>query len=231
MATSNAPGLVVPAAAQRQLKALLSNIDRVEEIIDRSANVKAGVTAYEVLQPLAGQLNIDHGTLLDIFYALENLRRLETEYGTPGEVLERIFAGTEPQLAKQLMENKARILEIFAGYKADNPVALSFKAQKLAYLHERIFRDADILTDIRPIFNEAGEAVLSAIIGQTLTITFTRVGATERIHLALDAGDVLGLRKACDRAILKAKVLQASFASSKLNWDVHVLRGDDDGIG
>jgi hypothetical protein len=231
MAKSNAAGLIIPTQAQRQLRALLKNLDRMQEILAHSRDTQPGVTAYEVLEPLAEKLNIDHDDLLNIFYSLENLNRLAAEYGTASEALDRIIAGTDPALSKQLRESEPQILAILTNYRGDHPVALSFKAQKLVYLHERIYRDAEILTDVRPIFDDAADGVLGAIIGHTLSITFTRMAANERLHIAMDAGDVLALRKACDRAIRKAKVLQESLTSSNLNWYVHVLRGGDNGSG
>jgi hypothetical protein len=231
MAKSNAAGLTVPDQAQRQLRALLKNLERMEEILIRSRDTRPGITAYEVLEPLASKLDIDYDDLLDIFYSLENLSRLAPAYGSASEALDRVIAGSESALGKRMRESKPQLLAILENYTGDHPVALSFKAQKLVYLYERVYRDAEILTDVRPIFDDAADRVLGAIIGHTLSISFTRNATNERLHLAMDAGDVLALRRACDRAIRKATALQQSLTGSNLNWDVHVLRGEDDGTG
>jgi hypothetical protein len=53
-------------------------------------------------------------------------------------------------------------------------------------------------------------------------VTFIRRGRPEMVHLAMDAADVLKLRKACDRSVVKAKTLK-----SELGERARVLRDDD----
>jgi hypothetical protein len=229
---SNAAGITVPPSGRAQLEVLLKHIDHAKEIIRKAQDVEPGITIFQVLRPLATKLAVNYSDLLDLFFALENLHRLEEEFGTASDALDRIISAVDQELANKIEENKSRMLEMLEAYKGNHPINITFKAQKLAYLHERIYREGEIITDVRPVFDATGEKVLEAIIGHTLTISFSRVGQNnERIHLALDAGDVLDLRKACDRAIIKAKTLQSSFASSDLNWKIHILRGEDDGTG
>ena len=135
----------------------------------------------------------------------------------------------ETPLSSDLRSHRAEIEKVSKEFASNNPIAISFKAQKLAYLHERILRDAEIITDLRPVFDDSGKNILEVMVAHTLVVTTTNSGRTERVHFAMDAGDVLQLRKACERAVEKARAIQSTFEKSKLNFAVHVLRGDQDG--
>ena len=184
---------------------------------------------FQVLEPFSGRIGLPFDDVEDIFYALENLRRLRIEFGTLDDVLVRIIAGVEADVSEWLKENKERLLQAVSEYGDDHPVAITYKAQRLAYLHERIFRDAEIITDLRPIFDAPGKNVREVIIAQTLVVSMVVSGRTERITLAMDAGDLVKLRAACDRAFEKAKSLNAAMDSSDLKWKVQILRGQEDG--
>jgi hypothetical protein len=228
MATSNAAGIRLPQAAVKQLEMLLKYIDRLLDILRESKNLEYGITLFQVLEPFSTRIGIPLDDLQDIFYALENLRSLAVEFGSPENVLIRL-SDVKQDVAKRLEENKDRLLQAISEYQPDDPVAITFKAQRLTYLHERIYRDAEIITDIRPVFDGAGKNVLEVIISHSLVASITVSGRTERISLAMDAGDVVKLRAACDRAIEKAKSLNSALNGSDLKWKVQILRGQDDG--
>ena len=229
MTTSNAAGIRLPQAAVKQLEMLLKYIDRLLDILRESKNLEYGITLFQVLEPFSTRIGIPLDDLQDIFYALENLRSLAVEFGSPENVLIRLVSDVKQDVAKRLEENKDRLLQAISEYQPDDPVAITFKAQRLTYFHERIYRDAEIITDIRPIFDGAGKNVLEVIISHSLVASITVSGRTERISLAMDAGDVVKLRAACDRAIEKAKSLNSALNGSDLKWKVQILRGQDDG--
>ncbi len=229
MTTSNAAGIRLPQAAVKQLEMLLKYVDRLPDILRESKKLEYGITLFQVLEPFSTRIGIPLDDLQDIFYALENLRSLAVEFGSPENVLIRIVSDVKQDVAKRLEENKDRLLQAISEYQADDPLAITFKAQKLTYFHERIYRDAEIITDIRPIFDGAGKNVLEVIISHSLVASITVSGRTERISLAMDAGDVVKLRAACDRAIEKAKSLNSALNGSDLKWKVQILRGQDDG--
>ena len=230
MAASNAAGIHLPPTAVRQLETLIRYIGRLPDVIRESDNISYGITVFQVLEPLSRKLNIPFDHLADIFYALENLRQLAAEFGSTENALARILADVNQDVRKQLDEQKDRIKDTIAIYKDDNPVAVTFKTQKLAYSYERIYRDAEIITDVRPIFDAAGRRVLQVIVGQKLILSMAAVGTSERISVAMDAGDVVKLRASCDRAIEKARSLSSVLTESGLKCKVQILRGEDDGI-
>jgi hypothetical protein len=229
MAASNAPGLFLPPSAVNQLERLIEYIDRTDALIGEINSAELGITVFEVLRPLSERLDIPLDHLEAIIYALENLRYLETEYGSADEAFVRIVGGVPDKIARKLEANKSAILAALAAYSPDNPISTTFKAQKLSYLYERVFRGAEIITDIRPVFDFSGERVLEVIVAHTLIVTHSETGGTERLHFAMDAGDVLSLRRACDRAITKANALR-SLLTHDTDIKVQILRGDEENV-
>ena len=230
MAKSNAPGIFLPRSAVNQLEQLLEYVNRIETLIEDINSAELGITVFEVLRPISERLDIPLEHLEAIIYALENLRHLETEYGSADEAFLRIVGGVPSEIGKKLEANKSAILAALAAYSPDNPISTTFKAQRLSYLYERIFRGGEIITDIRPVFDSSGEQVLEVIVSHTLVITHSETSTTERLHFALDAGDVLSLRKACDRAMMKAKAVRSLLTRPGANISVQILRGGEDDV-
>jgi hypothetical protein len=107
-------------------------------------------------------------------------------------------------------------------YERDNAVSLSYKAQRLTYMRENVYQQAEIITDARPVFDEKGQKIVEYIIAHYLVITYFRHGRVENVHLALDAADVLKLHNVCDRAVIKARALK-----NELGDRARILRDDD----
>lgn len=210
------------------IKKLLDHLDQLPGIIERSKAAGHRVTVFQVLHPLSLEVGIDYKTLLDVFTALENLRFLEVEFGSSEQAVIRIEAAVDQALAQRIAAKRPELLRAMGVYLDENPILVSFKAQRLSYLHERIYRDAEILTDVRPVFDDPGGKILECIISHSLVITHSTAGRQERFHLTLDAEDVLKLRKACDRAIIKAQTLKNTLGRNA-DWNIHMLRDETDG--
>jgi hypothetical protein len=97
---------------------------------------------------------------------------------------------------------------------------LSFlaKAHALQTEHERLFHDAKILTDLRPVFHAPDEPPVDMILEYTLKIVFHDGSRRHReIFMAMDEGDIARLKKAIERAEKKAASLKALMNSKNLS--------------
>lgn len=93
----------------------------------------------------------------------------------------------------------------------DDTVGIAAKAGPVLTDHERIFVDAKILTDIRPIFHpDLSEKPNAAVIVHMLRIT-TRdlLGGQKAQYFALDANDIRFMKHLLDRAIKKEETLSS----------------------
>jgi hypothetical protein len=97
-----------------------------------------------------------------------------------------------------------------------NPLALSAKAAGLFTEQERLFCDARILTDIRPVFERQATvrpAGLSVI--HTLKLLFHKTSQNpEELYIALDVDDLRTLKQVIQRAEEKQQSLEAVVRST-----------------
>jgi hypothetical protein len=90
----------------------------------------------------------------------------------------------------------------------DHPLLVSAKTSVLAYTQEHLLTNTRIITDVRPVFDTAGQRILETVIVHTLALHYVNEAQDRTmIALSLDLGDVIELRKQCERAERKAKVV------------------------
>ncbi len=97
------------------------------------------------------------------------------------------------------------------------------RARNLALEYERSFRDVRILTDIRPVFgSDPSRAPVGGVVTAILRLQFIASGNADpdMFELALDHEDLLRLRKAVSRAVVKSESLRDFVQGSGLTfWD------------
>lgn len=101
----------------------------------------------------------------------------------------------------------------------EDTVGVVSKAIYLWSQHENVFSDAQILTDVRPVFqSDATVAPAAAMIVHKLRITYRRPQEryAQDIFLALDSEDIASLRRALDRAEKKAQSLSEGMTGSSM---------------
>jgi hypothetical protein len=97
-------------------------------------------------------------------------------------------------------------------------LACTAKATQVSREYENIFRDARILSDIRPIFPRDSNKPRFAVIVHLLRIAHRNSeGRTARAVFALDRSDLLALKATVDRALEKDESLHAIISAAGLN--------------
>jgi hypothetical protein len=101
----------------------------------------------------------------------------------------------------------------------DNTVGTASKAGHILTEHERIFDDARIMTDIRPIFHlDVSEKPNAAVLIHMLRIRERdSLGHKSVQSFALDANDLRSLRETIDLAIKKEDTLRDALKNSGIN--------------
>ena len=106
--------------------------------------------------------------------------------------------------------NLARFLDLSA-------VALRTKALSLATDCPRLFTEAKLIADIRPIFgNDVTAQPLGASIVHSLRISFSEEAEEKEFFVQLDAADLESLKDLVDRALKKDATLKAFLNSSDM---------------
>src|SRR5208283_1907830 len=158
-----------------------------------------------------------------LFSTIENITDINQTIGSIDEVIGFFESRLSQARAQIVVQNRDDLKRLLNLYNAGHPVAISAKAEKLSYLHENVYQDGEIRTDVRPGFDAPGRNVLEMEIFHSLVLSHYSVGlGAQRTHLAMDAVDVQRLRDACDRAITKAAALKGALGEGK-PWTVKVL--------
>lgn len=216
------PSGTIPKSAADEIAVLATFAGRLSELIDAANRQEPALTPWEVIAAISKEVDTSGETLRQIFNALENLKNLADEFGSAEQVIENITTNLKDDVVASLNKNRREIVAALEQYSSDNAVTISYKAQRLTYLRENIYQEAEVITDARPVFDGRGEKIIEYLITHSLVASYFHNGQIESIHLAMDAADVLRLRKACDRAIVKAKTLK-----TELGIRARILRDDD----
>jgi DNA-binding Lrp family transcriptional regulator len=215
----------LPDTVQNDLLKLVENASDILKFLEETATEKPSVLPERFARPLAERLAISVREARRVLNALQNLELINQETADHEKTFE-IIEGRLPAAAREKwIAAKDVIFAILRLLDADHPAVLSEKARRISYLYEHIFVNAEILTDLRPVFTIKGDDIIDMIIQHKLVIT--QHDSSHRdldLHFVMDARDVINLKTACERAILKAQVLKDAFANSP--WATEVLSDD-----
>jgi hypothetical protein len=91
----------------------------------------------------------------------------------------------------------------------DKCVRLAATAIELSYDYANLLRRTKVLTDVRPIFNDAGDGIDGAVVSFTMRLRYSNADGEHDLSIALDENDIKTLQEQCQRAILKARTASA----------------------
>lgn len=212
------PELTVPRYVRRGLEKLAGlTKESTQELLSVLKEEKASLSGSSMLQRIAARIEEAEG-LNDIIYMLLSIYRARQEYGLSTDTLvERMSSDIEELGLSQDQQGqlKERLLE-FLSIKS---LAVTAKAANVMTSHERIFRKARILTDVRPIFEEDDSGhPAAAVVIHMLKITYQQNDGDAHFFVALDTEDVRKLRDVLNRADKKAANLQSLLEATNVPY-------------
>ena len=161
---------------------------------------------------LKNELGDQGADLAEVLTGIAVLARSSTAQEIFGDLTETIRRRAVPSWDPEEFERwkgvQAGLDELLA---VEQYLALG-KAINLRYAHANVFQAAQIITDVRPVFNRDGTTPLSLVISHTLEVRYARGTSRQSITLSVDARDVKTLRELCDRADKKAGALVHYFS-------------------
>lgn len=196
----------------------------LDAIIKEIPNVPPASNVADFSRRLAEQLNKNFAEIHPVLYALINLKRVEDETGSAHDLLERITWHIDladkwdDSLTSKWHSLVPKIEESLSHITPDSNLMISAKFSELAYNRQNILHYSKILTDIRPVFDQAGGAIKGLIVTHSLVIHYSAGlgGDVQEMHLTLDWRDVAALRDECNRADSKAECIKNSM--KELPW-------------
>jgi hypothetical protein len=184
---------VGPTIRRSELRRAIRDVAASEDVAD---------AVYRVLSGLALARRLRRTPVPDLLGAIANTL---PERGWNGDKL-RIWHECAP-IVGRLIESP--------------PIVLSTKARDLSEDFERVLSNTRVLTDMRPIYDDA-DAIVGIEITQTLRIDYVSPSdnSPKTISFVLDHKDIEKLQEDCARALIKANsaknTLQSQFSNAIL---------------
>lgn len=91
----------------------------------------------------------------------------------------------------------------------EHPLHVIEKALRLANEHQNILFFSNIITDLRPIFDDTGSNIVQLEVQHSLGIEYYDGDTRTKVFFALDATDIADLKRVCERAQAKEITLKS----------------------
>jgi hypothetical protein len=154
--------------------------------------------------------------VLEMLYTLYYIRDLSGVSSTTflDDLMDGIALGAEPRLTRHDIPKLRAILEKLLSIET---LSIVSKASRLQRDGERLYCNAKILSDIRPIFKDDPSAPpVGAVITHTLKVGYHEGRGHMETQIVLDSDDLTKLAAVINRAQLKDKSLRTFLKRSKL---------------
>jgi hypothetical protein len=214
----------LPKEATAEIEFLLENLAHARQGIEAAKRLSPGFQVGRLFDTISKEVGLSARDWRRIFTALENLLELKAEFGSTEAAVDRLISLSPPALAEKITQQRAELAAVIEGYDENNPVSTTLKSHRLTYLRETLLHEAEIITDARPIFDATGENILQFVITHSLVMSVWADGRFRRQQISVDNADVLALRKACDRAIIKSRALKQALDAK---WTTEILQDAD----
>ncbi len=211
---------------QQDIDRLIDHSQQVLQILEATKADAPSPSPDPFVELFATKLSLSMGDAARLLVSLENLQLIDQETDSADKTFSLVATRLRNDLRQKWKENESDIKQILELLGNNHPAAISQKAQRLSYSREHLLVDVDILTDARPIYTIQGDKILAMVISHSLVLTEHGNDHRNRdSYLAMDTQDIIKLRNACNRALLKAKVLKEALSDKP--WTTEILRADE----
>lgn len=184
-------------------------------LIEELTSVQFPTSYFDIVTSVAKSTNLRADTWSDVVDALVGLCSYGTQQGDLPETLARRVTATDQIIDDP--ERKAVLTQRLQALLSSRAIRLLSKTSLIAGCHPNVFRDVQVLTDVRPMFAldvEAEPDPEGALLTHTLRIRYvTSKGDLDTFYVAMDDINLGSLMEAIERAALKSKSLQDTLAT------------------
>jgi hypothetical protein len=133
---------------------------------------------------------------------------------TPRDLLDSVRLGLD-KVSKEVSQQWHECGPIIERMVASRSIVLYAKARDLAFDFERMYARSRILTDIRPVYDDARNMIVAADVIQTLRLDYIDSGGeTSTITIAMDTPDLEQLKKCCEDSLQKVEIARKLMESA-----------------
>lgn len=207
------PRLQVPRTDYPKLRALLTLSDgSFQELVSAIQRTPATLPPAEFVRHISSKANSAFNVVDDVVDLLITLSGVRTEHElSVADFADAISQAMDETGRDDLRPNDGNwgpFKQRLSALLQLESISVTAKAIDLRIRNEHTFIDAQIVTDLRPVFSaDLPLNIAAAIIEHGLRITYIEGRETKDFHVALDTQDLETLRNLLNRAESKAQSL------------------------
>ena len=213
--------LAIPSKHYQRFALLIKlEKDSLRRLIECGYSVNPNLNITKMSVSIAEATNIDLNIVREIVRLLMTLNSLKREkYQDSSEFVEELINAVNSindttftaDMKSKFTDLRSELIELFS---SDNSFALTSKARSVFTDHKNVFCSSDIISDIRPIFNDEASQVKILSVYHNLIIRYhedENYSIHKEIHVALDSEDLKHLMEQIIRAQKKENTISKSF--------------------
>jgi hypothetical protein len=238
LSNTRAPiALNIPQHGYEELAQLAKHAGKLHDVVAVSGEIPLEANPVQISNAVAERIGVNPEVAASILSGLGTLHSMmRKSESTAEEIIEAISqtllvsnaTGAEEWRQKNIETWKAAIPLVASAISSitqdpTQKIFLRQKAIELMYAHQNIFRRCQIMTDLRPVYNSAGDTIHAMVLTHVLSVEYYDGVRRQRIEFALDGEDIDNLRKSAERAKVKTDAAKKKF--SQLDWPL-MIAGD-----
>jgi hypothetical protein len=206
----------LPEVAQDHLAHLATHVKNLSRIACAAKKTQPGVELASVVASDVGLPKEEVERILATIWNLYQMKRQERL--NSAKFIEEVTATLEKETSDEWKSKHlaawrsscSDVVSLLDSITDEHPLVIGSKAAALGTAHQNCLVRARVITDVRPVFNNAGDKVVESLIIHTLLVNYFDGTEVRRIQFALDADDVEQIRRMAERAKGKAATLKSA---------------------
>jgi hypothetical protein len=209
---------------------VLDNVELLDKLVKSSEEVGHQIGLYSMAGAVAQKLKKSPSRIRKIVECLLNLHKFKENLECTSADVVKVLSNSlhaapnkeYEEIAKRWDDATPKIVAATDKLHSDHPLVTANKAYSDAISHQYVLTSMELFTDIRPIFNDAGDSILEAVVTHVLSFDYHEGNTHREIKFSLDAIDVKELKELCEKAELKGGVIKNDLKG--LSWPTTVFR-------
>ena len=207
----------IPTSGLDDLARVADHAEQLAQILLTISGCQMPADESLAANHVSEKLGLSYDSVRDVLDGLSSLRGLMARNGFSVEELLLAVDASIERYALDAWKNKSYpkwkaarepIAAALRSIPNDSPILIYQKTKELTYAHQFVLTEVNVITDLRPVFDQNAEQVLALVLTHVLMISYQDGSDSRRIEFALDATDMLKLQRAAERAQKKTALLR-----------------------
>lgn len=210
--------LRVSDLSEQDLSALCEQpVDKLEEAYSRLAAIKQHIVSPKALRATLNS-SLPAGVSLSLSRQLISLQTYVSQsQKDPVDVIFSLTLGLEKKgWGEEVMAKWRSISSILQKFLLLDHISVVSKALSLSFDFEHILSDANIFTDIRPVYTAKRDEIAGAIICNRLRIRYQDEDGSKSLSISIDKDEIERLQKCCADTLSKIELATRLMKDSQL---------------